>query len=140
MLPSAQPVGSGIVIRDPNAAPGDARARERETTPAPPSGEVLQKERSALPTSIPDFDFAAVAEGALSHPAHAPRMPADVAVPTRTAVRPREDLPHRLAFLLLVVDGRTSIAEIAAANGLPRDEVLAGFAELIGAGLVRLGA
>jgi hypothetical protein len=101
---------------------------DRETMPA--SGEQVP---GARPTDIPDFDIAAFAESA------APPIPPDVTVPQRTRRKVPDDLSLRLAFLLLHVDGRTSLDDIARTAQLPVNEVLAGFLELIALGLVAIG-
>jgi hypothetical protein len=118
------------------------RESERETTPAPASstseayGRSIQV--SSRPTSVPDFDLSALAAGAsLKHDA-LPSLPADVTVPIRLATTPPADLAHRLAALLFHVDGRASIADIAACVDLPPSEVTVAFLELAGLDLVEL--
>lgn len=130
---------SGITFRHPDKPPIGEAERERETTPAPPSSTAVEmSEPSFFPTTIPELDVS-VSGAALLRADGTARIPMDVAVPVRTTKRAPEDLPHRLAFLLLVVDGRSSIADIATANGLPIEDVLASFVDLMGAGLVGLG-
>jgi hypothetical protein len=111
--------------------------RERETTPAPPSAE-LTTLSSGRPTSVPDFDFAAVAAGASLRHDDLPRLPLDVAVPSRTGRRAPPDLEVRLAFLLFHCDERSSLAEIAESAALPLGEVQTAFFELMALGLVEL--
>ncbi|AKU95931.1 hypothetical protein AKJ09_02595 [Labilithrix luteola] len=114
---------------------------ERETTPAPANpdldawGDPIPDVR---PTRVPDFDVDAFARGALLPP-DMPRLPVDVTVPLRTAAAPPADLALRLAFVLLHVDGRSTIRSIADSVALPVEETLDMFVELIGRGLVELG-
>jgi hypothetical protein len=113
---------------------------ERETTPAPASveDEWVTNVPSARPTSVPDYDVAAVAfETSLRH--HAlPSLPLDVAVPTRTYVAPPAELDLRACFLLLHVDGRSSVRDIAELTALPVEEVLGGMLDLSTRGLVEI--
>lgn len=122
------------------AASGVRVERERETTPAPAStSDEWASFPSARPTSVPEYDVAAHAfETSLRHQA-LPRLPLDVAVPTRTFVALPADLELRAAFLLLHVDGRSSVREIAELTALPVEEVLATFLGLLASGLVALG-
>jgi hypothetical protein len=122
------------------AASGVRVDRERETTPAPAdtSGEWAEFP-SARPTSVPEYDVAAHAfEASLRHQPP-PRLPLDVAIPTRTPVVPAANLELRAAFLLLHVDGRSSVREIAELTMIPIEEVLTAFLALTAAGLVALG-
>jgi hypothetical protein len=121
------------------AASGVRVDRERETTPAPPhaSGEWASFP-SERPTSVPDYDVASHAfETSLRHQA-LPRLPLDVAVPTRTALPAPPDLELRASFLLLHVDGRSTVGDIAELTAIPVDEVLATFVGLTAVGLVQL--
>jgi hypothetical protein len=114
--------------------------RERETTPAPAStsGEYTSFP-SARPTSVPEYDVAAHAfETSLLHQAP-PRLPLDLAIPTRTSLAAPPDLELRAAFLLLHVDGRSSVREISELTMIAVDEVLASFLGLTAVGLVLLG-
>jgi hypothetical protein len=120
--------------------------RERETTPAPPpSARSLAAERESVrPTTVPDYDFNALAAGtsSLRHDAlpdirYAPQ-PEDMTIPVRTATPPPADLAHRLAVLLFHVDGRASIGEIARCVDLPSKDVVEAFVDLTVLGLVEL--
>ena len=113
---------------------------ERETTPAPADvADDWNAFPSGRPTSVPDYDVAAVAfETSLRHPA-LPQLPTDVAIPSRTPVLPPSDLELRASFVLLHIDGRSSVAEIAALTGIPADEVLTSLFTLTSAGLVEMG-
>ena len=129
-----------VVLSSEVAALGVRVDRERETTPAPASisGEFASFP-SARPTSVPDYDVAAHAfESSLRHQPPA-RLPLDVAIPTRTLLTPPPDLELRAAFVLLHVDGRSSVGEIAELTMLPVDEVLGTFLGLTAVGLVTLG-
>lgn len=139
--PLPNSVASGITVRDGNRTISGTMVgvNERQTTPAPPTTESVNDGASRFPTPAPTSHFSVMAHGASLRHQSSPRLPMDIAVPVRTAARPPDDLPHRLAFLLLVVDGRASIADIAKQNDLPIEEVLAGFIDLLGAGLVELG-
>ncbi len=122
------------------AALGVRVDRERETTPAPPSasGEFASFP-SARPTSVPDYDVAAHAFESSLRVQQPARLPLDVAIPTRTFLSAPADLELRAAFVLLHVDGRSSIREIAELTMLPVDEVLGTFLGLTAIGLVTLG-
>jgi hypothetical protein len=116
---------------------------ERETTPAPPSAssassEELESLSSARPTSVPDYDVAAIAfESSLRHE-RLPSLPLDLAVPERTQEAPPDDLDLRASFLLLHIDGRSSVREISDLTSISVDEVLAAFLALAAKGLVEL--
>jgi hypothetical protein len=114
---------------------------ERETTPAPANAAVDEwaNAPSERPTSVPDYDVAAVAfESSLRHQA-LPSLPHDVAIPTRTRVAPPADLGLRASFLLLHVDGVATVRDIAELVALPVTEVLSGLLDLTARGLVQLG-
>jgi hypothetical protein len=124
------------------ASSGVRIERERETTPAPPGADAMDEWDalpSARPTSVPDYDVAAVAfETSLRH--HAlPSLPLDVAVPTRTRLGVPADLELRASFLLLHSDGHSSVRDIADLTGLPLEDVLTCFLSLTAQGLVELG-
>ncbi len=108
------------------AASGVRVDRERETTPAPASaGDDRAAFPSARPSSVPDYDVVSHAfETSLRHPP-LPRLPLDVAVPVRTKLGPPVDLELRASFLLLHVDGRASVGELAELTSIPVDEVVA---------------
>lgn len=114
---------------------------ERETTPAPPQSAdhwAPSEVPSARPTSVPDFDLAALAfETTLRHQPH-PALPLDMIVPSRTRVAVPAQLELRAAFLLLHVDGRSSLRDIAELTALPLDEVVATFRALAREGYVEL--
>jgi hypothetical protein len=122
--------------------------RERETTPAPPpSARTFNPESmqvSSRPTTVPDYDFSALAAGtsSLRHDAlpaiHYAAQAQDVTIPVRTSTTPPDDLPHRLAVLLFHVDGRASIGQIAHCIDLPIADVIKSFIELTSLGLVEL--
>jgi hypothetical protein len=107
---------------------------ERETMPAPSLGD----RASARPTAMPPFDVSALAAGAGLRHERAPRMPLGLAVPVRSVAAIPRGLDLRLSFLLLHVDGRASIAEIAALVQLTGREVEDAFAELLRLGLVAI--
>ena len=125
------------------AASGVRLESERETTPAPAptSADDLEPPvASKRPTEVPRYDVVAHAhEVSLRHPPP-PRMPNDVAIPRRTGTPAPTDLELRAAFVLLHVDGRASIAEIAELTALPALEVAALFVGLLAEGLVTLSA
>ena len=125
----------------------DARAtdaprvdRERETTPAPASvTDASASFPSARPTSVPDYDVAAHAFEASLRLHALPSFPLDVAIPTRTGVAPPDDLELRASFLLLHVDGRSSVRDIAELTSISVADVLTALLGLTAAGLVALG-
>ena len=123
------------------ASSGVRLESERATTPAPAPTSTDDFEAPALsrrPTEVPRYDVIAHAhEVSLRHPPP-PRMPNDVAIPVRTSKTPRTDLELRAAFVLLHVDGRASIAEVAALTALPVEEVSVLFVGLVADGLVTL--
>jgi hypothetical protein len=116
--------------------------RERETTPAPAMVDMpgdWAMTPSDRPTSVPTYDVAAVAfETSMRHQVPA-GLPLDVAIPTRTSSTVPTDLELRASFLLLHVDGQSSVRDIAEATGLPFADVQAAFLSLTADGLVELG-
>lgn len=113
----------------------------RETTPAPAgaAADEWASFPSARPTSVPSYDVAAVAfETSLRH-LTLPHLPLDVAIPIRTSLAAPADLELRASFLLLHVDGRSSIRDIADLNGIAVEEVLVTFLDLTARGLIELG-
>ena len=94
---------------------------------------------SGRPTSVPTYDVAAVAfETSLRHQS-LPSLPLDVAIPTRTSVPVPADLELRASFLLLHVDGHSSVREIADLTNIPVGEVLVMFLALTARRLIELG-
>lgn len=66
-------------------------------------------------------------------------IPLDLAVPRRTEAAAAVDgLSHRARFLLLHVDGTSTLAQIARATSLPQSEVIGEFLELLGSGVVEV--
>jgi hypothetical protein len=88
---------------------------------------------------MPDYDVEVLAlEASLRHPSLS-RLPLDVAVPVRTAKSVPSEIVLRPAFLLLHVDDRASVREIASLTDIPVDEALASFLDLAAMGLIELG-
>jgi hypothetical protein len=114
--------------------------RDRETTPAPANvADDWASYPSERPTSVPTYDVAAVAfETSMRHHVRA-GLPLDVAIPTRTSSAVPTHLDLRASFLLLHVDGQSSVREIAEVTGLPFADVEATFLSLTADGLVELG-
>lgn len=102
------------------------------TVPAP-DGPPSER-ASARPTSVPDFDLVTLATGCLQG---RNAVPLDLFVPVRTAAATPE-LGLRAAFLLLHVDGQSSISAIAACVQLPLDEVVSVFFCLVALGVVEM--
>jgi hypothetical protein len=117
-----------------NETPDSRRSglRDRVTEPAPPA--------SSRPTTVPDYDFVALATSASLRHATLKNIALDVTVPVPTGLEMPADLDLRLAFLLLHADGEASIGQIAHAVERPPHDVLASFVELAAHGLVRLVA
>ena len=65
-------------------------------------------------------------------------IPLDIAVPRRTEASEVDGLSHRARFLLLHVDGTSTLARIARATSLPQSEVIGEFLELLASGTVEL--
>jgi hypothetical protein len=134
------------VVPEPrDAVAGSGIRYERETTPAPPTSSEDEWDASfpsARPTSVPDYDVAAFALAA-SLPqdvlSSVSKLPLDIAVPTRTPRSPG-DLDLRASFLLLHVDGHSSVRDIAAMTGIPIEEVLVALLGLTASGLVDIGS
>ena len=122
-----------------SVASGSGVRVERETTPAPPgASEEWATLPSARPTCVPAYDVTAHAfETSMRHQA-LPSLPLDVAVPSRTSLTVPSNLELRAAFLLLHVDGRSSVQQIADLTGLPVDDVFAELDGLRARGLVDL--
>jgi hypothetical protein len=89
---------------------------------------------SARPTTAPEIDVESLVA---SERMQGLLLPADLAVPVRTATLP-EALDHRASFLLLHVDGVSSLAQIAGCAGLPLPLVIATFMKLLDLGAVEL--
>ena len=124
----------------PSSGCGSSTSGERATTPAPTSvsGEWASS-TSDRPTSVPTYDVAAVAfETTMRHPSGT-SLPLDVAVPVRTSPIVPTGLDLRASFLLLHVDGASSLRDIADATGLALADVQSGFLALTAEGLVELG-
>jgi hypothetical protein len=114
-------------------ASGPVPRGERETTPAP---SITAESPSCRPTAMPPFDLSTLAgTTSVGLPADL-RLPLDPAVPLRTSATPPQDLSLRASFLLLHVDGRASIAEIAGSAQLSIEDVSRAFVELLRLGLV----
>jgi hypothetical protein len=64
--------------------------------------------------------------------------PVSIAVPVRWPNADTSALGHRKLFILLHVDGVSSIAEISMRSGLPKAEVIAVFLDLVSTGIVTL--
>lgn len=113
--------------------------RERVTTPAPAEAtDEWASFPSERPTSVPAYDVAAHAfETSLRHRS-LPSLPLGLAIPSRTAVAAPADLELRAAFLLLHVDGRSSVQEVADLTGIAVHDVLKAFLGLMASGLVEL--
>lgn len=115
----------------PEEAPTSTRARalhpaddDLDPTPVP----------SSRPTAVPVFALEALtASGVRGQSA----SPLDLAVPVRTAA-PAGPLSVRAAFLLLHVDGRSTIAQIATLADVALGDTIAAFIELVSVGLVLL--
>ncbi len=145
---SASPLVDNYLDRDmSNVEPEKDRTRAISTSPpstmerAGSSGVVESVRSGALssaPTHVPTFDVNAIAEAAF-HCQKAP-MPFDMAVPTRREDVKVEKLELRAAFLLLHVDGRSSIAEIAAMTEIPLAEATKHMRELVALGVVTVAS
>jgi len=103
---------------------------ENATVPAPESG-------TGRPTSVPEFDMAAIAGGALPDAKVAP-LPLDLCVPVRRRASSADGTPFRAAFLLSHVDDHSTIGEIALAAQLPVADAIEAFQLLADLGLVEI--
>jgi hypothetical protein len=130
------PMGSSAAGREHPTRP--VERVERGTTPAPESSEAKTDVPSARPTSVPESFDADWLDAALARSASAPSVPGDLAVPVRVPGASCEGLDVSMAFLLLHVDGRSSMAQIAAAAQLGVSEVTASFLELVRLGCIQL--
>ena len=120
----------------PAPASGE-RTHERITMLAPsrPTEELKTDVPSARPTSVPDVDDAAMA--ALRWRAMA-SVPPSIAVPVKKVGAPTAGIDLRVAFVLLHVDGVSTIADIANLAQLPIPDAIACFVELLALGIVEL--
>jgi hypothetical protein len=91
---------------------------------------------SARPTSVPGYAAIAIARGAMTFEPH-PNVP--LAVPKRAPGADASFLPHAAAFVLMHVDGVSTVTTIAEVANLPLDEVVTYFLELSALGMVNLG-
>lgn len=118
---------------------------DRDTTPAPPSAEALAggsalRSGSLAPTSVPLFDPITLEEGMTLDLRASSFSSGLSAVAYRTAAEVPAELDVRLAFVLLHVDGETSLEDIAQLVAIAPEEVQARFLELLAMGLVDLRA
>ena len=121
---------------------GTASAAKLEASTARPPGPVPRTEMrtdvpSAHPTSVPEFDCAALAFTTFAFDSHA-NLPLDLAVPARIAGADTSKLDHAAAFVLMHVDGISSIASIASTAGVPLPEVIGQFLAMLGQGIVAI--
>jgi hypothetical protein len=124
---------TGQPARAPSAETVRAPEPSRETRRAPDSGRgagVRTDVPSARPTAAPNVDLDALAGSCLRRDSAAD-LPLDLAVLVRVPGADLEALDHRAAFLLVNVDGASTIADIAARSQLPIAEAIAIFLELI---------
>jgi len=103
--------------------------------PSRSNAELKTDVPSARPTSVPDVDDAAMA--ALSARAMA-SVPPSIAVPIRKVGAPTAGIDLRVAFVLLHVDGVSTVADIANLTQLPIPDAIACFVELLSLGIVEL--
>lgn len=143
----------------PNGArKGDSATQAAATIPAPPSssraGDVPQHTSSiqelegssstddfgegsgSKPTTVPDYDVEALAAASFHGPKRV-QLPLDLSVPVRKRAS-MDGAPLRAAFLLLHVDDRLSIAEIATTTQIPVAEAIENFILLADLGVVEL--
>jgi hypothetical protein len=113
-----------------------ARDVDRATTPAPESSEQSTDVPSARPTSVPENFDAEWLSAALACGAGSSGVPRDLAVPNRVPGARCDGLDLATAFLLLHVDGRSSIVQIAACAQLELADVTASFLVLLNLGLI----
>lgn len=106
------------------------------TIPAPPSQGRPTEVPSARPTSMPDFDPAVLGGDDLHRVRTIPSIPVDLAVPVRVPGAVVEGFGEATAFVLLHVDGSSTITQIAEQTGLILPEVLGHVLELVSAGVV----
>jgi len=101
-------------------------------------------ETDARPTTVPTYDVEALAAASSLEtqlPAHQtrPQVALDLAVPIRKRAS-LDGAPLRAAFLLLHVDDRMSVAEIALTAQIPVAEAIESFVLLADLGVVELRA
>jgi hypothetical protein len=141
------PPPSGTGIQPPSPSDGIDRSAmterppesssKRPTNPASAQAGRTTDVPSARPTSVPDFDLSALADADILPQDQGWPFPPDLSVPLRTGPAP-EGLDLRTAFLLLHVDGTSTVAQIATSSALPFDEVMRGIVRLIETGAVEL--
>ena len=93
-------------------------------------------DESDQPTCVPSFDVNAMAEAAFRVQGTA--LPFDMAVPARCASVEVGHLDLRAVFLLLHIDGRSSIAEIATMTAISTTEAQKRIRELVALGVVTI--
>jgi hypothetical protein len=144
-------VSLGLPLAHAQASEQQAPAQQPSTLPPPESGVSDRKTTRALegvrggrertdvpsarPTCLPDADMEALATACLHDRNFG--VPRDMFVPLRTAAA-THDLDHRSAFLLLHVDGRSTLADIAHRAQLPLEDVVTSFFGLVEQGAVEL--
>ncbi len=95
---------------------------------------------SSRPTTIPHADQALGVMEMVLRGCSDSAGPLDIGIPTRTPAAQRANIDHRLAFILLHVDGVSSVGEIAGHLELPPTEVRRVFLELLGLELIALSS
>jgi hypothetical protein len=122
----------------PNPAPDSGmhdRAASSESESAPPaSAEKVstRRARTRRPVRVDDVGDAAVAIASRAMPSFAPKL-----LESRSELS-RAPIDHRDAFVLSLIDGKTSVAQIVDASGMPRREVAAILDRLVQLGIVAL--
>lgn len=115
---------------DPTSTSAAAQA---DTRRAPPPDDAP----SSRPTSVPDVELGAVAGHALAFDSRA-NIPLDLAVPRRVPGADTAAVDHPTGFLLVHVDGVSSIATIAAHAQVPVADALERFLRLLALGVIEL--
>ncbi len=136
-MPSA-PAASGMHDRAPASVPDALRGdheREREHESAPPASAErvsTRRARTRRPVRVDDVGDAAVAIASRAMPSSAPKLLKGHRELSSAPIDARD------AFVLSLIDGKTSIAQIVDASGLARGDVVSILERLVQLGIVAL--
>src|SRR4051812_4274505 len=127
---------SGLRVRYvmPNA-PADSGMHDRAPSSAPPpSAEKIstRRPRTRRPVRVDDVGDVAVAIASRAVPSFAPKLLKSPVELSSAPIDPRD------AFVLSLIDGKTTVAQIVDASGMPRADVAAVLDRLVQLGIIAL--
>lgn len=126
--------GRGVDCPSPSDAPATP---ERLASDVVPATRVSTKPPSRPRTSRPPLRVDEVGDAAVRLAVKAARSAAPRVLVTRAELA-RSPIDHREAFVVSLIDGKTDVAGLVDAAGLPRGEVMAILERLVRIGVVAL--